>query len=60
MNIDLWLVFLGGTLLSAVLPGAGAILTLNHAFAGMAQDATADCRSGHGISLDGAHCGTEH
>ncbi|BAN95441.1 hypothetical protein E05_47750 [Plautia stali symbiont] len=32
MNIDLWLVFLGGVLLSAVLPGAGAILTLNHAF----------------------------
>ncbi|PAV02753.1 hypothetical protein CBG25_09050 [Arsenophonus sp. ENCA] len=32
MNLDLWLVFLGGALLSAVLPGAGAILTLNHAF----------------------------
>ncbi|BAN99781.1 hypothetical protein E05_50150 [Plautia stali symbiont] len=32
MNIDLWLVFLGGVLLSAVLPGAGAILALNHAF----------------------------
>ncbi len=32
MNLDLWLVFLGGALLSAVLPGVGAILTLNHAF----------------------------
>ncbi|PAV04645.1 hypothetical protein CBG25_07035 [Arsenophonus sp. ENCA] len=32
MNLDLWLVFLGGALLSAVLPGAGAILTLNHSF----------------------------
>ncbi|MFT4463556.1 MAG: LysE family translocator [Sodalis sp. (in: enterobacteria)] len=31
MNLDLWLVFLGGVLLSALLPGAGTILTLNHA-----------------------------
>ncbi|WMY94814.1 MAG: LysE family transporter [Arsenophonus sp.] len=32
MNIDVWLVFLGGVLLSAILPGAGAIMTINHAF----------------------------
>lgn len=32
MNIDIWLIFLGGVLLSAILPGAGAIITLNHAF----------------------------
>ncbi|WMY97159.1 MAG: LysE family transporter [Arsenophonus sp.] len=32
MNIDIWLVFLGGVFLSAVLPGAGAIMTINYAF----------------------------
>ncbi|WP_348666545.1 LysE family translocator [Arsenophonus symbiont of Ornithomya chloropus] len=32
MNVDVWLVFLGGVLLSAILPGAGAIMTINHAF----------------------------
>ncbi len=32
MHIDIWLIFLGGVLISAILPGAGAIITLNHAF----------------------------
>ncbi|UDG80073.1 LysE family translocator [Candidatus Steffania adelgidicola] len=32
MNLHLWLVFLSGVFLSAILPGAGAIITLNHAF----------------------------
>lgn len=42
MNFDLWLVFLGGAVLSAVLLCVGAILMLNHAF--QRGDSARHCR----------------